>query len=211
MFLTSYKKAFDVIMRKPFVLWGLSLMSVLISSIIFFICGLIPAVAVFFSYLIGAGMSRIYLDGLKGRAVSSDQLFSAFSSKAGRIAGALAWKDLWIIIWALIPIVGPFFAIYKSYSYRFVSYIVMTRPEVTATQALKLSMQMTNGKKLNMFLADICFNVGTFFVFFFLGLFAGIPFINILFMPILFVAYIIYFALAPIFTGLYQASFYEEY
>ncbi len=210
MFINAYKRAIDVILKKPFVLWGLSLMSGLITLIAGIVCGVVPALAIAVSYLIMAGMAKVYLDGLKGLEVRSEQLFEGFSNKAGRIAGALGWMNLWVIIWALIPIAGPFIAIVKSYSYSFVPYIVMTKPEVKATEALKLSMKMTKGKKGQMFLADLCLIVGMFIVFLVLALFSRIPFIGFVFRVILFVVYIVVVAFVGIFTGLYRASFYDE-
>ena len=210
MFTSVYKRALDVIMKKPFTLWGLSLMGGLISIVSFFVCGLVPALAIAVCFLISAGMAKIYLDGLQGLEVKSEQLFAGFNKNAGRIAGALAWMYLWVLIWYLVPIVGPILAVIKAYSYRFVPYIIMTQPQVKATEALKLSMKMTEGKKMKMFLADLCFVGAVFVVFFVLGLFAAIPIIGILFGLVLFVAYVLLFAFSGIFVGLYQACFYED-
>ena len=210
MFLNAYKKALAVIMKKPLRLWGLSLMSGILVTITYLICGLIPALSIAVCYIITSGMAKVYLDGLKGEEVESEQLFYGFANKPVRVAGALAWRDLWLIIWCLVPIVGWIIAIVKAYQYRFVHYIVMTRPEVTATEALKLSMKLTEGKKLDMFLADLCYGVGILVVLFILVILSAIPYIGILFMLVLFLALILIFAFSGIFTGLYQAAFYEE-
>ena len=85
----------------------------------------------------------------------------------------------------------------------------MTRPEVTATDALKLSMHLTNGKKGQMFLADLCIGIGYFVVSLVLGLLSAIPYIGILFRLIMIVISILYVLFLPIFSGLYQAAFYR--
>lgn len=152
--------------------------------------------------VIECGMTKVYLDGLKGKEVNSGQIFEGCKSGKSffRIAGGMAWKALWQLIWAMIAVVafyvgiiptilstgamarvfggygygygmsavsffGSFFlwivvaiiglvpAIYKSYEYRFTPYILMTRPEVNATAALRLSKELTKGKKGQMFLA----------------------------------------------------------
>ncbi len=210
MFLDAYKKALGVLMKKPFMLWGLSLLGTLIVAIAFVVCGVIPALAIAVGYLVMAGMAKIYLDGLKGKDVNSEQLFAGFNKNCLRIVGALAWRDLWIIIWALIPIVGPVIALIKSYSYRFVPYIVMTNPDIKATEALKKSIEMTEGKKMQMFLADLCVFGAIFVVFFVLGLLSAIPYIGYLFMFVMFIVYVAVVALIGIFVGLYQASFYPD-
>lgn len=210
MFINAYKKALAVIMKKPMMLWGLSLLS----GIITMLAGIFTA-PIFFagtavSFLITCGMAKVYIDGLEGKEVNSDQLFAGFNKSCLRIIGGMLWQNIWVIIWTLVPIVGPILGIIKSYSYRFVPYILITKPEVSATQALRLSMEMTNGKKGQMFLADLCFGAGIFVVTLVLSLFGMIPFIGILFMLVLFVFVLAVALFAPIFQGLYGAYFYVE-
>ena len=208
MFLDSYKKAIEVLSKKPFMLWGLSLMGMLIAVVGGIMFGVIPGVGIAIAYLISCGMAKIYLDGLVGKEVCSDQLFIGFNKNGFRMAGAMAWKDLWVLIWALIPIVGPVFAIIKSYEYHFVPYIMVTYPNVKATEALRVSKKLTNGLKLQMFLADICIGAIVFGVFLILSLLALIPILGILFGLVLFALYIVIIALGPIFSGLYQSYFF---
>ena len=105
MFIESYKSAFNVLKRKPFKLWGLSLLSVLVWALaICFSCFFLPA-GIAVSYVVQCGMSKVYIDGLHGKEVNSDQLFAGFKNFF-RIAGGMAWATLWIIIWGLIPFAG---------------------------------------------------------------------------------------------------------
>ncbi len=209
MFLESYKKALMVLAKKPFVLWGLSLMSGLLSILTNIFFGLIPALGLAIGFLISCGMAKVYLDGLKGKEVYSDQLFEAFGKNCFRVAGGMAWQSLWVLIWALIPIVGPIIAIVKSYSYRFVPYILVTCPEVKATEALRISMKQTEGIKGQMFLADICFIGGVLVASLVLSLFSLIPVLGILFALVLAILFILLLAFSNIFAGLYQAYFYD--
>ena len=210
MFLQKYKQALDVILKKPIMLWGLSLLSAIITGLLSVVTAPIFILGTAISVLVSCGMVKVYLDGLKGKEVNSDQLFAAFNKNALRVIGAMAWMGLWIVIWAMVPIAGPVLAVIKAYSYRFVPYIVMTKPDVTATQALRLSMDMTKGKKGQMFLADLCFYGGIFVVSLVLGLFAAIPFIGILFGLVLFVFYVAVALFSNIFVGLYSAAFYDD-
>lgn len=208
MFINKYKRALYTLSKKPVMLWGLSLLSIILTAVGSLVTAPVLALSFAVSYLFKCGMAKVYLDGLMGKQVNSTQLFAAFNKSCLRIAGGMAWKDLWLLIWMLVPIAGPVIAIVKYYSYRFVPYILMTRPEVTATDALKLSMQMTKGKKGQMFLADFCIGIILFVAFFILGLFATIPYIGILFRLIIIIGYILVFLFLPIFTGLYSAAFY---
>ena len=72
-----------------------------------------------------------------------------------RILGGMAWMQLWIFLWSLIPIVGIVFGIIRMYEYRFVPYILMTRDDVKPADAIKISKQETMGYKGKMFGADI--------------------------------------------------------
>lgn len=207
MFLDSYREALGVLTKKPLVLWGLSLMSGLIGFISSIFCLGLPALGIAIGYLITCGMAKIYLDGLAGLDVSAEQLFAGFNKNCFRIAGGMAWSALWSLIWSLVPIVGPILGIVKGYSYRFVPYILITQPEVSATQALKISMQLTNGIKGQMFLADLLLGVIVFVVVLVLMIINIIPLLGTLIFIVGIVAII---ALLPIFQGLYQAYFYAS-
>ena len=192
------------------------------------------------------------MDGLKGQEVNADQIFDGCKSGKSffRLAGGMAWKSLWEMIWSLLAIAAAYIgiipvvlssgvfsgfyyrpnvlafvgsmalwlvvfvvglvpAIYKSYEYRFTPYILITRPDVNATAALRLSKEMTKGKKGQMFLADLVFVGVVFILNVVLAVFGAIPFIGILFKLISLIVSILYSLFAPIFTGLYQAAFFE--
>lgn len=198
MFINAYKKALGVLLKKPIMLWGLSLLAGIITSAISMAFGILPVVGIAAAGVISCGMCKVYIDGLFGKKVNSDQLFAGFTGNFMRIAGGYLWMILWMGIWAMVPVVG----IIKAYSYRFVPYILITRPDVTATQALRLSMQMTKGKKGQMFLADLCFSVA-------IGVLAAlcaIPVLGILFILVMIVVAL----LSNVFIGLYSATFYIE-
>ena len=208
MFVEAYKKAFGVLIKKPIMLWGLSLLSVVITGVAsVFSIGFLP-IGIAFNFLINCGMAKVYLDGLEGKQVNSDQLFSCFNKGFLRVVGGMAWMNLWIIIWGLIPFVGPICAIVKGYSYRFVPYILITKPDVSATQALRLSKEMTQGMKGQMFLADLVLYAAIFLVSLVLGLFSSIPIIGVLFALVMLAFLLVVAALSSVFVGLYQASFY---
>lgn len=209
MFLSNYRRALGVILKKPLMLFGLVLLGSLLTAVGSAVTMPIVALSLAVGYLFTCGTAKIYLDGLQEKEVNSKQLFAAFNKNALRIAGAMAWRDLWILIWGLIPVAGPVLAIIKGYSYRFVPYIIMTNPEISAFDALKLSIKMTEGKKTQMFLADLCFVGGLMVAFWVLGLFSMIPYIGILFALITVIASIAAALFGTIFVGLYQAAFFE--
>ena len=213
MIMTIYTRALKVLMKKPLKLWGLSLLSVALSSLITSLCGVaIPALGIGVAMLMTTSMTMVYLYGYRGEEVKTVQLFSCFKdwNTIKRVLCGMAWMALWIFLWSLIPVVGPIFAIIRAYEYRLTPYILVTEPEIAVTDAIKVSSQRTKGYKGKMFLADFLWIVIFWLACLVLLLFARIPVIGVLFAIVLFVLYIAFVALSPLFMGLVQAAFYEE-
>lgn len=210
---TIYGRAFKVLMQKPLKLWGISLLSGVLSTVLSVLCGVaIPGLGLAVSLLLGTSMTMIYLKGYRGENVETTQLFSCFKDwkTIKRVVLGLAWMNLWIFLWALIPIVGPIFALVRAYEYRLTPYILVTEPDVSITDAIKASSARTQGYKLQMWLADIVYVLLFFVATLLLGLLSAIPILGVLFTVVLVVLSIGYAVLAPLFGGLVQAAFYEE-
>lgn len=213
MLMTIYKRAFAVLMKKPLKLWGISLLSIVLSFALNALCGVaIPVLGLSVSLLLSTSMTIIYLRGYRGEQVSTTQLFECFAnwSTIKRVVLGMGWMALWIFLWALIPIVGPIFAIIRVYRYRLTPYILVFEPDVSITDAIKVSEYRTHGYKLQMWLADFVFALICAGVVIVLTLLTMIPILGILFGLVLFLFYIAIVALSPLFVGLVRAAFYEE-
>lgn len=203
-----FNRAMGILSTKPLLLWGLSLMYGLL-NILSTSFGVLPIIYLPIQFALLVGMKAIYLDGIRGRQVTSDQLFAGFKNFF-RSAGGIAWMALWILIWALVPIAGLVLAIIKSYSYRFMPYIMVEDSDISATAALRRSKELTNGMKGKMFGADLLMIGIVFGVDLLLGLLSMIPFVGVVFMLVLGVFSILVAALLPLFAGLVEAAFYDE-
>lgn len=212
MILTIYKKAFAVLLKRPFVLWGISLLQLFLSAVAGILFGIIPGVALAIGWLLSTSMTLIYLHGYRGQKVNVLMLFDCFRDwkTIKRVLCGIGWMTLWIVLWALIPVVGWIFALIRVYRYRLTPYILMQEPDVAPTEAIKLSRQRTEGWKGRMFGADVLVLVGLYVALLILGLLSRIPFVGVLFGLILTVFAIVCFALLPLFLGLVKAAFYEE-
>ena len=217
MIIAIYKKALAVLMKKPIKLWGISLLSGVLSVVLVALCGAaIPAIGIAVSLLLSTSMLMVYLHGYRGEDVQVIQLFDCFKDwgTIKRVALGLAWMNLWIFLWALIPIVGIFIAVVRTYEYRLTPYILVTEPDVPLTEAIKVSSQRTNGYKLQMWGADALPVVALFVGFLVLGLVVGIlgriPLLGGLFVLAFLLIVIAVIVLFPLFMGLVQAAFYEE-
>lgn len=213
MIMTIYKRALAVLMKKPLKLWGISLLAGVLTPVLTGLCGVaIPGLGLAVSLLLSTSMTMVYLHGYRGEDVQVLQLFDCFKdwNTIKRVVLGLAWMLLWIFLWGLIPIAGPFIAIVRSYEYRLTPYILITEPEVSITDAIKVSSQRTYGYKLKMWGAEVLFYVIIFVAFFILGLLSAIPVLGVLIALAAALAMIAVLLLSPLFLGLVQAAFYEE-
>lgn len=205
--LNTYKGALSILKKKPILLWGLSLLSSFL-SILAVLFGILPIVYLPISFVLNAGLAALYLKGYRGEEVKTDDIFVGFKSFL-HVAGGMAWQALWIVLWALIPVAGIVLAVIKAYEYAFTPYILIHHPEISATEALKKSKEMTNGYKLKMFLSSLIVSVALFFVGLILGSLAAIPYIGWIFGLAAFVLNVVVALFSGIFFGLIEAGFYD--
>lgn len=206
MFIKKYMVALKVLMKKPVMLWGLSLLLALLTFLGMYLTGSIPVVAIVVSYLFTLGGVKLYMDGLKGKEVNSKQLFAAFNKNWLKSAAAMGWQQLWTLIWGFVPVMGTI----KRLSYRFVPYIISIHPEISAFDALKLSMRMTQGKRLQMWLADLVLVGAIVTTVAILAALAWVRYIGFFFLLALLSVLLVVALFGKIFVGLYQASFFSE-
>lgn len=100
----------------------------------------------FGEYMIGYRVSR-------GEKVSIEDVFSGFIN-FGRALGMYLWMALWTFLWMLLLIIP---GIIKAYSYSMAFYILIDHPEMSVGDALKESMVITEGYKMDLFLLDLSF------------------------------------------------------
>ena len=207
-----YQKTFSVLMKRPFKLWGITLLSgVLLMAVHVGFIG-IPAVGFCAALLLEASMSMIYLNSYRtGLEPKTSYLLAAFSKdRIWRVLGGMAWMYLWIFLWFLIPVVGFVFAAIRAYEYRFVPYILMTRDDVRPTEAIKVSKAETMGYKGKLFGADLLLEGAYFVVILLLSLLSMIPYVGIVFTILRIVLTVAFGVLAPLFLGILHAAFYVE-
>ena len=209
---TIYQKSFAALMKRPFRLWGISLLGALLCWLAGIGFAGILAVGFAIAWAIDVGLAMIFLHTYQtGEEPHTADLFQTFrNDRFLRVVGGMAWMSLWIFLWSLIPVVGIVFGVIRMYEYRFVPYILMTRDDVKPTDAIKISKQETMGYKGKMFGADILLGavyLGAFLVFALLG---EIPYLGVLFRILWVLIAIAYGLLAPLFSGIMQAAFYVE-
>lgn len=209
---TIYQKSFAALMKRPFRLWGISLLGALLCWLAGIGFAGILAVGFVIAWAIDVSLAMIFLHTYQtGEEPHTADLFQTFrKDRFLRVAGGMAWMSLWIFLWSLIPVVGIVFGVIRMYEYRFVPYILMTRDDVKPTDAIKISKQETMGYKGKMFGADILLGAGYLGAFLVFTLLGKIPYLGVLFRILWVLISIAYGLLAPLFSGIMQAAFYVE-
>ncbi len=202
------QKALEVLKQKPIRLWGISLLCQLLTGLAAAF-GVLPIISIPIALVLNAGMAAVYLNGYRGGEVNSDALFAGFK-RFFKVAGGMGWMALWILIWGLIPIAGIVFAVIKAYSYRFVPYLMIQDPDISATEALRLSMKRTEGFKGRMFLADLLVMLAAAVVMLVFGALSLIPYVGRVFMVLGSLASFALSLVLPLVRGLVSAACYEE-
>ena len=203
-----FTRALALLSTKPFLLWGLSLMFNLLTCLAVVFC-VLPIISMPIVFALSVGMKAIFLDGIREKEVTSDQLFAGFKNFF-RSVGCVAWMALWLLIWSMVPFAGFIMVIIKFYSYRFAPYIMIEDSGISATAALRRSKELTRGMKGKMFLADLLVFGLLSVVYLVLLLFSQIPVVGVVFIIAMAVFSIIVGALCPLLYGLIEAAFYDE-
>ena len=100
------------------------------------------------------GYSWFSLSIFRGyRGDISAMLSSGFNNYARNLGGIL-WMELFIILWSMLLVIP---GIIKAIAYSMTPYILADTRNVSATDALKLSMRMTNGHKGKVFMLGLSF------------------------------------------------------
>ena len=134
----------------------LLVLSIIVLSGVYLLVGRIPAVgfllAIAASFLLIAWSINVYGEFIKvykRETASLDEVSSGLKVNFWRKVGGVYWLYLWVFLWSLLLIIP---GIVKFISYYFTAYILADCPEVKATDALKLSMRMTQGHKMDIFI-----------------------------------------------------------
>lgn len=95
-----------------------------------------------------------FVCGYNGVFKTAGEWFNTlFDDFLHRLGGYL-WMLLWTFLWALLLWIP---GVVKAIAYSLTPYILIDCPKVSAKDALKLSMRMTNGYKIDIFIAELSF------------------------------------------------------
>ena len=137
-----YSAAFAVMKKNFTKIWGLSMLATVICCLIMWLGFSVPIITLPICLAISASVSAVYLKAIRGEEdYCSADIFAAFKdfATAKRVIGGMLWMLLWVFLWSLIPFAGFVFGIIKALEYSFTPYILITKPEMGAMEALNES------------------------------------------------------------------------
>ncbi|HEY5560294.1 MAG TPA: DUF975 family protein [Clostridiaceae bacterium] len=130
------------------IIMGFAIISIAIISILTF------AIRVFIGYPLEVGGRRYFVKAAENKANLSEVGFAFQKGIYIEVVKAMLWRSLINFLWYLLLIIP---GIVKAYAYRMVPYILADNPEIGYDRALKLSMDMTEGEKADIFILDLSF------------------------------------------------------
>lgn len=81
-------------------------------------------------------------------------VFSGFSKGYSKIMATYVIRDIYIFFWSMLFIIP---GIMKAYSYRFVPYLLKDYPDMTTSEILRFSTELTMGFRWQILMMDISF------------------------------------------------------
>lgn len=130
---------------------------VLVVCVIFVIALVIGfVISAFLLNPVKLGCNRFFLRNLEEPA-ELNNLSRGFDGNYKNVVKIMFFRDLYLFLWALIPIAGIFIAIVKGFEYRMIPYILGDDPDMDKDEVFAQSKEMMDGQKWNAFVLDLSF------------------------------------------------------
>jgi len=114
----------------------------------------VAALRIFLGYPLEVGGRRFFIKSALYQDDSGCFKYAFNRENYMGIIGAMLLKGIQNFLWYLLLIIP---GIVKSYAYSMVPYILAENPNIGAREAIKKSIEMTEGHKFDMFLLDLSF------------------------------------------------------
>ncbi|MCL2360793.1 MAG: DUF975 family protein [Defluviitaleaceae bacterium] len=140
-----------VMLATPFLIAFISNQSLASMNLYYLI---IIALAIFILSPLTVNVNGIFTKIYRCEPTRVGDMVSNFPVNYLRKVGGMAWMALFTFLWTLLLFIP---GIIKGISYSMTPYILADCPNVTAKEALKLSMRMTDGHKAKLFVLGLSF------------------------------------------------------
>ncbi len=132
---------------------GSLLASFLIPYLFMFICTIL--ISILIMKPLQVGIMRWYIRAREDRTIKTNLCFTPFRRHSyGATTAAMLYYSVWIFLWSLLLYIP---AVFRFYAYRMTPFILADNPRIGARRALRLSIDMTKGHRLDLFVLDLSF------------------------------------------------------
>ena len=133
--------------------WGLAIVVLLVYGLINSVLSAtgIGSLAV---GLLAVGLSAFFLSVVRNKNASFESFFTGMTECIGTKFVSVLLVQIYTMLWSLLFVIP---GIVKSYSYAMTPYILLDKPELSATEAIDDSRSMMDGHKMELFLLDLSF------------------------------------------------------
>ena len=133
--------------------WGIAIGSFLIYTVIVALLGM-TGIGGLLAGLVAVGYCAINLSLIRTRTAKIETFISSITDNFGTKLVSTLLMTLFTMLWSMLFLIP---GIVKSYSYAMTPYLLLDRPELSATDAITESRKMMNGHKMELFLLDLSF------------------------------------------------------
>lgn len=130
----------------PLVLFGMAIVMIIILFALVF--------RIFLGYTLEVGGRRYFVQAAQNHISLNCIGYGFTEGNYLNIVKTMLWRGFLNFLWFLLLIIP---GIVKAYAYRMVPYILADNPNIGYNRAVQLSLQMTEGEKMDMFVLDLSF------------------------------------------------------
>lgn len=106
---------------------------------------------------LSVGLAAFYLNIARSGKANIKLLFSSFTGDIANTFVMDILRNLFLILWALVPFAGVFITFVKRYSYAMAPYILVDNPEMNGCDAITASRTLMKGKKFKLFCLELSY------------------------------------------------------
>lgn len=136
----------DTVRNLPPALWGVFMPLVSMA-------GLLGLVSFLLGGVVELGYARFLMKQCRRQELQFSDLFSQFDRFGTGFAQHFL-RTLYVVLWSLLLVIP---GIVKAYSYAMTPFLLEEHPEMTASEAIKASMKLMDGHKMDLFLLSLSF------------------------------------------------------
>lgn len=137
----------DFVAGPLMIFFGLAMITIFIMVIAMIV------LSVFVFSPLEVGCKKFFLDASDGNAWLGNMGY-AFKNGYVNVVGTMLLMNLFIFLWGLLLVIP---GIYKAYEYRMIPYLLAEDPNLSFSEAKRLSSEMMYGEKWDAFVLDLSF------------------------------------------------------